>query len=916
MKRFLLLISLLLIDYFYFGGNAQSPPPYVEILHRAEQFYNAENPTGHTDSLAYQLYSQAIQLLEKDHANDSLLIDAYTKAAILKQMKGDDPVAIGLFRLALKVADNNRSLSDSVRFFPLLYCGSSYYTLYQFDSASYYYQQAEKVTEKFPRVPERERLYNKIGTLFYEEGNFHQSLNYFTKALSLLDTTNTANNFLMVNYYNNIALTYRKLGRYEEALNTYRSLLPYRINEDGLMHNIATIYLDLQQPEKALQYLHAVKKPGQQQYNNLAVAHLQLNHQDSVSFYLQKAFSSRVHSFKTAVNGLSWYYLGRLQEKQEQYEQALKTYHRAIIEMDPDFNNPDLAGNPTQFNGMHSFSDLFNALTAKATIQRKLYLTTKQVSFLEQSLQTWETALLLARTVQQGYEADESRLFLNHNLQPASEQAAATALNLYEAKPEKRTLEKIFQLAETSKAAVLQIRLQQSSAATLPGMPLALLEKQKTQQILLGRLQVQYERGTDTAMLASLQQQVRDQEILLSEVNQQLNNNPKYAAARSVNATLDIAALQKELPENMGMLAYYLIHDRWLAFALTKDSLSLELLRENGTVTQALNVMRAQLSSPALSATQLMAPAATLHQWCVQPLLPHLQGIKRLVIIPDHDLQYLPFEVLAPENGKTLQEYFAISYNYSAVFFGTPVKKQGAVSRQLGLAPFGGRKPAYPGDLLPLPASAEEIKPIKGDKLVDSAATKQAFTKNASSYSSIHLATHAAANDHDPENSFIAFYPSGTDTNYKLYQPEIYNLDLQQTQLVILSACETGRGQFVHGEGMMSLSRAFSYAGCKSVITSLWKADDASTAYITKRLHHYLQSGKPKDIALQQAKLDYLNDGSIPGRMKTPAYWAHLVLIGDPAPLYASSFSIWWIITGAAVFAGLAVVIYRRKKQG
>ncbi|HYC28549.1 MAG TPA: CHAT domain-containing protein, partial [Chitinophagaceae bacterium] len=283
------------------------------------------------------------------------------------------------------------------------------------------------------------------------------------------------------------------------------------------------------------------------------------------------------------------------------------------------------------------------------------------------------------------------------------------------------------------------------------------------------------------------------------------------------------------------------------------------------------------------------------------------------VIIPDHDLQYLPFEVLTGPSNKTLQEDFAISYNYSAVFFDSPVK-HGSSSRQLGLAPFGSDKRSYFGGFAPLPASAEEIASINGDKLIDSLATKDAFTKSASSYSSIHLATHAAANDREPENSFIAFYPTGADTNYKLYQPEIYNLDLQQTQLVILSACETGRGQFVHGEGMMSLARAFSYAGCKSVITSLWKADDASTAYITKRLHHYLQSGKSKDVALQQAKLDYLNDGSIPGRMKTPAYWAHLVLIGDTAPLYSSGFN-WWLITGIIVLVGIAALFLIRRKN-
>ncbi|HYE56649.1 MAG TPA: CHAT domain-containing protein, partial [Chitinophagaceae bacterium] len=183
-------------------------------------------------------------------------------------------------------------------------------------------------------------------------------------------------------------------------------------------------------------------------------------------------------------------------------------------------------------------------------------------------------------------------------------------------------------------------------------------------------------------------------------------------------------------------------------------------------------------------------------------------------------------------------------------------------------------------------------------------------------YTAIHLATHAAANDHEPQNSFIAFYPVGTDTNYKLYQPEIYNLDMRATQLVILSACETGRGQFVHGEGMMSLARAFSYAGCKSVITSLWKADDAATAYITKRLHHYLRSGRPKDVALQLAKRDYIQDGSIAERFKSPAFWSHLVLIGDTSPLYASPSSYgWWITAGAALLVCAVALYFLRKKR-
>ncbi|MGB8194365.1 MAG: CHAT domain-containing tetratricopeptide repeat protein [Chitinophagaceae bacterium] len=910
MKQSVLLLLLLLISYFHFGGSRQGEPAYLGLYKKAEQLYNAENPTEESDSIAFDTYSRVIKLLEKNQEHDSLLVDCYTKAAVIKQMKGDDPSSIQLFLKALNVFERNKTLSDSQRFLPLVYCGSSYYTLQQFDSARYYYLKAEAVLDRHPNLPERERLFNKIGTLFYEEGNFHQSLNYFTKAFSLLDTADAANHPFMVNYYNNIAVTYKKLGRYQEALNAYRFLLRYRINRDGLMHNLATVYLDLNQPEESLKYLHAIGTSSQQLYNNIALAHLKLEHPDSAAIYLEKAFGSRTHNFKTTVNGLSWYYSGMLQEQRKNYDEALKMYQRSIVELDADFDNLNTNANPGEFQGAHSFTDLFNSLAAKARLLQLMYTTNKNVQLLEASLQSWESALLLARTVQQGYEADESRLFLNNNLQPASEEAATTALLLYQAKPSKSKLEKIFELAEASKAAVLQIRIQQSSIASLPNMPADLLNQQKTQRILLARLQVQYEQTTDTAVLTSLQQQIRDQQIRLSEINTKLNNDPAYINA-SVTSSLKTTDVQKNLPEHMSMLAYYFIRDKWLAFVLRKDSLFLQLLPVD---KDHLFEVRNQLQVPSISATQLQPSITRLHRWLVQPLLHYLQNSKRLIIIPDHDLQYIPFEILANDNGKTLLEDFAISYDYSAAFAGITEKKSSASSQQMGLAPFGGKRAGYPGNFLPLPASSDEISVLKGLKLSDSSATKQAFIRNASSYTTIHLATHAAANDQQPENSFIAFYPLGTDTSYKLYQPEIYNLDLHKTQLVILSACETGHGQFVHGEGMMSLARAFSYAGCKSVITSLWKADDASTAYITKRLHLYLREGKTKDVALQRAKLDYMADESIAARFKTPAYWSHLVLIGNAAPLYHPS-SLWWIALLAAAIIAAAAVAYLKKRR-
>lgn len=911
MKRLTLLILSFFVCFFYPGDAQENSKDYLVLYERAEELYNSENPTPLSDSLAFEVYADVIAMLEKRRLHDSILVDSYTKSALLKQMKGEDSAAIVLFNKGLRIA---AALNDTVRFLPLLYCGTSYYLLNKFDSASYYYQEAENIIQKYPHLPEKERLYNKIGTLYYEEGNFRQSLNYFSKALSLLDTSVASNNFLLVNYYNNIAATYKKLGRYQEALTTYQRMLPYRINQDGLMHNIATVYLDLQQPREALKFLHAVKTPGQQQYNNLALAHLQNKNPDSAAFYVQKAFKSRKHSFKTTVNGLSWYYFGKLQEQRQQLGEALKTYHRAVIELDPDFSDTSIASNPTQFKGLHSFGDLFNALAAKARVQRLLYGKTKQASFLQHSLNTWEAALLLARTVQQGYDADESRLFLNNNLQPASEEAVATAWELVRAGTQVPP-DKIFQLAETSKAAVLQIRLQQSSLESLPGMPVALLREQKKLQLLLARLQVQYEQTSDTLLLSSLQQQIRDQEIRLSDVNQQLNNHPNYAAARAETAPLTIKALQESIPADMTVLSYYFIRDQWLAFVVTKNTFSVNTLPADTANLRILQSLRTQLSSTALSYNQLKPSINILYDWLIGPLLQNLKRTRRLMIIPDHDLQYLPFEILAGKDGRSLQDDFAISYNYSAVFAVQSSPRGVTVSKKLGMAPFTGRDAHYPASFAALPASAEEVNAIDGDRFTDSAATKKAFEQMASSYSLIHLATHASANDVEPQNSFIAFFPTGPDTNYKLFQPEIYNLDLRETKLVILSACETGLGQFIHGEGMMSLARAFSYAGCKSVITTLWKADDAATAYITRRLHHYLQQGKPKDVALQQAKLDYLQDESIPQRLKIPAYWSHLVVIGDTAPFReSSSLKVMAPFIAAVVLFLLVLFIARRSK--
>jgi CHAT domain-containing protein len=254
------------------------------------------------------------------------------------------------------------------------------------------------------------------------------------------------------------------------------------------------------------------------------------------------------------------------------------------------------------------------------------------------------------------------------------------------------------------------------------------------------------------------------------------------------------------------------------------------------------------------------------------------------MIIPDNGLHFLPFELLVASDGKSLLNKFTVTYNYSCHILENVNQNFAAGDMsKLGMAPFDENVMVGGGNWNPLPATKQEIQSFDGVQLFNKLATKQEFLKRAHDFNIIHLATHAYANDLHPEQSCILFYPEHPESliSYKLYMPEIYNLKLNKTRLIVLSACESGVGQLAKGEGLMSISRAFSYSGCDNIITSMWKADDASTAYISGRLYYYLKKGSTITESLRKSKLDYLQNPDISSSKKLAGFWAQLRLTGN-----------------------------------
>ena len=174
-------------------------------------------------------------------------------------------------------------------------------------------------------------------------------------------------------------------------------------------------------------------------------------------------------------------------------------------------------------------------------------------------------------------------------------------------------------------------------------------------------------------------------------------------------------------------------------------------------------------------------------------------------------------------------------------------------------------------------------KLMRGDAVLDKKATKYAFESLVGDYRIVHLATHGKANDKIGDYCFLAFTEQKDSVqNELLYVRDIYNLRLN-ADLVVLSACETGIGELRRGEGVISLARAFAYAGAKSLVTTLWSVNDKSTLNIMEGFYRQLRKGAPKNQALWQAKLDYLAKSK--SEMAHPFFWAAFVPIGDINPI-------------------------------
>ncbi len=197
-----------------------------------------------------------------------------------------------------------------------------------------------------------------------------------------------------------------------------------------------------------------------------------------------------------------------------------------------------------------------------------------------------------------------------------------------------------------------------------------------------------------------------------------------------------------------------------------------------------------------------------------------------------------------------------------------------------------------------------------GKALTETAATEQQFLQEAPEAGILHFGTHARLEHEQPLYSFLALTPEPTaDEDGYLHTYELYSQPLQ-ARLAVLTACETGLGAYRQGDGVLSLAHAFRYAGCPSVLHSLWSIDDQQTNEIISRFYENLEEDMTYAEALRAAKLSYLEEAG--NELQSPYYWGGLVLTGDNLSYSSGNDSyFFWLVGLSLVLAG--TLIYRKK---
>ncbi|NGP77928.1 CHAT domain-containing protein [Balneolaceae bacterium YR4-1] len=846
-------------------------------------------------------FENALRLARE--SNDSLMI-GYTLQSIADNYNGmgDHSKAINAYLNTIPILEavgNRGGLSTAYR-----NIGSIYRELSLYDKALEYLNKSLEIRRELNNYDLLASSYNSIGGLQKDLGNYDQALIAYQKSLEYIDEVGSPAD--KANYLNNIGTLYNLIGNQNRALEYYEESLAIREKIDHpsrlttLYSNIANRRFDLGDVQQAKKYYTTVLSIREEQGNATEIAKTLL---DLAKVEQKKENLSQAHDYSRRAFAIadstkdysllldSSRRLGFIKREMDHSAEALSLFKNS-------FAYSRFLSKRHQIHPLMTLSEAYDKQNSDST----LVYGQEAIALIEESRSKTGSYSAL--------KADFFERFSDFYVDMAG----------WELKY-RNDVSKAYAYVERAKARTLADELTQASQRIDEALPDSVRIERNQKLSAIDNLYSQLRATENTGKREELESKIRKSELEYAAFQNELHSKyPEYKklelqdpvtihTARSINSS------------DTAILEYALSNEQLLVFFITRygqsvHKYSLKELAENRDLE--LKELVQDFKDAILSQAgreELDLRSSTLYELLLEPFEEELSDYKNLLIIPDGPLAYLPFEALR-NNNSYLIERFTIKYSPSVTsltLLKDPVKEQKrdllavAGSEVMNVDSETGRRmisySALPSTLIEIDSIASHFSRVT--KLKEEEVTEPILKRHLNNrYQYIHLATHGYIDEDHPTQSGLRLIGTqnmevSSENDGLLKSSEIYRLNLN-SDMVVLSACNTGMGKVVKGEGMLGLQRSFFYAGTSTVVVSLWNVYDRSTASLMNEFYKSIldHQQNPKTSMWDRIARKLGWDDSIPFGEKAkamqtakiqlidhpiynhPVYWAPFIVVG------------------------------------
>ncbi|MEW6731306.1 MAG: CHAT domain-containing protein [Acidobacteriota bacterium] len=853
--------------------------------------------------------------------------------------------------------------------------GKIYADLGERQKALQYYNQALPFLQEIGDRYGEAYLLNSISVIYASLDEQQQALDYYHRALQIFRALSSQ--YGEAYMLSNIGRVYSDLGEYRQALSYYEQALPiFRIvgeqrGEGYTLNNIGKVYANLEEYQRALEYYHQALPISRSAGDSRGVVRV-LNdigwvlavlgeYQRALDNYNQVLplclmLNDRYSETYALINS------GNIYARFGDYQQAIDRYRKAL-DISRTINNRS-----KEVQALYELARIDNQRGNLAEAHTKLAEAIKIIESLRTKIGSAELRASYFATIKNCYESYIDLLMQLHEWQPT---AGYNTLAL--------------QASERVRARSLLELLGETRDNIRQGVPAELIKQENNLQLKLSaaanklvQLKVDKEK---IKQVEELDNEIALLTAELQQVQAQIRyQNPRYFSLTQ-SQPLSLKEIQEQLlDDNTLLLEYALGEEQSFLWVVTSTSIESHKLPKRAEIENVARHVydlllqtkpdgltrktRKEVGKTDIKYSEIPATQAEMAYWQAatrlsQILLGPVAGslaFKRLLIVSDGALQYLPFGALpAPimdKNGDSGKSRVPLLFEHeiinepsasalaalrrelrdrkaavkSAVVFADPVfnrddarvlpkrvnrrlkrqKQQPATvdlqastrsastlvptydaalersAREVGMIKVKLTMPRLPFSRREAEAIIKFVPPGEGKLALDFDANKAtALSEELGQYRYLHFATHGMVNSTHPELSGLVlslFNKNGQPQDGFLRLHEVYNLKLS-AELVVLSACQTGLGKEIKGEGLIGLTRGFMYAGAGSVLASLWNIDDRATAELMSNLYYsLLREGMRPAQALRKAQISLCRTK----RWHAPYYWAAFQLQGEP----------------------------------